>query len=250
MAKRKKIVTAGRWVRAIAYTMPNSTGNETARRQRLRISSAARQRMNLKTSAQKLQAVLNANFGPRDIVVTLNYDDFHRPATKALANRKLQRFLGKLRERRKQAGKTVRYIYVTEQMTAESGHVHHHIVLNAAGQDLSAIKELWSYGTDIEVQYVRDWGLGMEALAQYLTKEPRLCGQPKVGERTWTPSLGLQKPVPESDYLKDGDTIQEPFGAIILKREEKKTAWGDYLYLEYWLPQDGAPDDWEPSRNE
>ena len=67
MAKRKKIVTAGRWVRAAAYTAPNSTGNETARRARLRLSSAARQRMNLRTSAQKLQEVLNCNFGPRDL---------------------------------------------------------------------------------------------------------------------------------------------------------------------------------------
>ena len=248
MAKRKKIVAAGQWVRAVAYTVPNSTGDETARRARLRISSAARQKMNLKTSAQKLQVVLNANFGPRDLHVTLNYDDRHRPETKAAANRKLQRFFAKLRARRKVDGQELRYVYVTEQATAESRHVHHHIILNATGHDLQLIKELWGYGTDVEIQYLRDWGLGLEALAQYLTKEPRICGQPHVGERTWTPSLGLYKPKPETGYLGDGETLQEPFGAIVIKREEKKGEYGGYLYLEYWLPDGGDAENWSPPK--
>ena len=244
------MVTAGRWVRVVAYTAPTTAGDETARRERLRISSAARQKMNLKTSAQKLQATLNASFGPRDLLVTLNYDDLHRPESKAQGNRKLQRFLAKLRARRKKDNRELRYIYVTEKESSKSKHVHHHIIINATGQDIKLIRELWTYGTDIEVQYLREWGLGLEALAQYLTKEPRLCGQSRVGERTWIPSLGLKKPETENTYIKDSETIREPFGAIILKREERRNAFGDYIYLEYWLPDRGEAEGWSPPKTE
>lgn len=251
MKKRKKIIRAGRWVRAVAYTVPNNTGDETARRERLRYSSAARQKMNLKTSAKKLQQVLNCNFGPRDLHVTLNYDDDHRPETKSEGNKKLQRWLARLRAYRRERGQLLTYIYVTEQYTAESQHVHHHLVINAVGNDFAIIRALWPYGTNIEIQYLREWGLGLEALAQYLTKEPRIVGQTKVGARTWTPSLGLKKPdPPETGYLKEDETLQEPFGAIILQREEKKNAFGTFLYLEYWLPEGAEPEDWSPPKVE
>lgn len=238
MAKRKKIVTAGRWVRAAAYTAPNSTGNETARRARLRLSSAARQRMNLRTSAQKLQEVLNCNFGPRDLHVTLNYDDAHRPEEKAEGVKLVRRYLCKLRAYRRARGQPLRYVYTTEKYSSKSRHVHHHLVVNAVGDDFAVLRELWTCGTDVEIQYLRAWGLGLEALAQYLTKEPRTCGKTEVGARTWTPSLGLKRPPPpETGFMKESETLEEPFGAIILKREEKKNAFGSFLYLEYWMPE-------------
>ena len=251
MAKRKKIIRAGHWVRAAAYTVPNSTGSETVRRARLKLSSLDQQRMNLKTSAGKLQQVLNCNFGPRDLHITLNYDDDHRPEQKQNGVKKLQRFLARLREYRKNKGQELRYIYATEQYSSKSGHVHHHLVINAAGGDFEIVRQLWIYGTDVEVQYLREWGLGLEALAQYLTKEPRICGKTKVGTRTWTPSLGLKRPAPpETGYIKESETLQEPYGAIVLKKEEKKNPFGTFLYLEYWLPDTAVEtEDWVPPDN-
>lgn len=252
MAKRKKIIKAGQWHRAIAYTVPNTTGNETARRERLRMSSAARQRMNLTTSARKLQQVLNCNFGPRDLHVTLNYDDDQRPDEKKQGQRKLQRFLSKLRECRQMNGQELHYIYTTEKYSSKSQHVHHHLVINAVGGDFNQIRELWGYGTDVEIQYLREWGLGLEALAQYLTKEPRTCGKSEVGARTWIPSLGLQRPgPPETGFIGDNETIREPFGAIILNREEKTNSFGSYIFLEYWVPNiEVEAEDWAPPPRE
>ena len=109
--------------------------------------------------------------------------------------RRLKSFLGKLRAARKARGQPLRYIYVTEGCYP-GGRLHHHVmVLNSTGEDLGEIRRLWSYGDNVELRRMRfDRDYTWEDLASYLTKEPREWGHPQVGERTWTPSLGLARP--------------------------------------------------------
>lgn len=141
-------------------------------------------KLNARTSFQKLERTLASNFDDGDLFVTLTYDDIHLPDGRDRAVRKVRAFLSKLRAARKARGQPLHYIYVTEGCYP-GGRLHHHLVLNATGDDLEEIRRLWIYGDNVEVQrltFGRDHTY--EDLASYLTKEPREWGHPQTGERT------------------------------------------------------------------
>ena len=78
-----------------------------------------------------------------------------------------------------------------------------------------------------------------EDLASYLTKEPREWGHPQVGERTWTPSLGLCQPKAETERVPDYVTLSPPPGAVTLSREGPvRNGYGEYVWIKYLLPKD------------
>ena len=198
------------------------------------ISTAAQDRVNARKSWQKLEQILAANFGRRDLVLTLTYEDGHLPATRADAVKRVKKLIVQIRAHRRARGQPTRYVYVTEQLSAEGGRLHHHMVLNGTGDDLDVLRSLWVWG-QIEVERLDLWQ-GYEALAKYLTKEPREVGRPEPGARSWSASLGLNKPRTESESVPDTVTIAAPPGAIILDRREEHNEWGDYLYLKYLMP--------------
>lgn len=76
-----------------------------------------------------------------------------------------------------------------------------------------------------------------EALAKYLTKEPRELGKPEVGARNWAASLGLKKPKVESEIVKDNLTVAAPPGAVILSAPPPvRNEFGEFVMLKYYLP--------------
>lgn len=238
MAKRLKIITAGRLVYAVIYTTPTAGDSGRVRAQKQKASTAAREKLNARTSFQKLERTLASNFDDGDLFVTLTYDDSHLPDGRDQAVRKVRAFLSKLRAARKARGQPLRYIYVTEGCYP-GGRLHYHLVLNATGDDLEEIRQLWIYGNNVEVQrltFGRDHTY--EDLASYLTKEPREWGHPQTGERTWTPSLGLARPEPETESVPDYVTLTAPPEALILQCEGPiRNGYGEYAWLKYLLPK-------------
>ena len=234
MAKRLKTITAGRLVCGVCYTAATSRDNETERTAKRRMSTEAQERINLRRAWQKLELLLAANFGPGDLHVVLTYDDSHLPENRQAAVRLLRKLLGHLRRHRKARGQPLKYIYVTEQLSAEGGRLHHHLILNGTGEDIEVLRSLWPHG-QVELERLDTWQ-GYEALAKYLTKEPREAGRTKAGARAWTPSVGLAKPKVVSEAVPDNVTIAAPAGAVILDRREAHNEYGEYLYLKYLLP--------------
>ena len=238
VSKTLKQVRAGRLVCAVVYTTPTAVDTPRVRAQKQRASSAARERLNARTSFQKLERTLAANFDDGDLYVTLTYDDKHLPDSRDKAVRKIRAFLAKLRSARRERGQPLRYIYVTEGCRP-GGRLHHHLVLNSTGEDLSEIKTLWSYGDNIELRrlnFHRDYTY--EDLASYLTKEPREWGHPQVGERTWTPSLGLIKPEQMTETVPDYVTLTAPPEAVVIQTEGPvKNGYGEYTWIKYLLPR-------------
>lgn len=232
MAKRKKIIRAGRLVLGIIYTaqLPNDPGHVRAAKSKT--STAARQRMNMKTSCRKLELLLATNFSTADIVVTLTYRDGDLPKDKAEAVRHVRWFVRKLREARGLEGQTLRYIYVTEHTHSE-GRWHHHMVLNGTGRDIEVIRSLWKWGDDIELEQLDMYGY--EGLAQYLTKEPRE-GRKVVGERMWSQSKGLKRPEIETGWAKDHETLVPPPGVVVLANETQQNEFGSYACIKYLIP--------------
>ena len=240
MSKVIKQVRAGRLVCAVVYTTPTAGDSPRARAQKQKASTAARERLNARTSFQKLERTLAANFDDGDLYVTLTYDDKHLPDTRDKAVRKIRCFLSKLRAARKIRGEPLHYIYVTEGCYPGPGsRLHHHLVLNSTGADLEEIRTLWIYGGNVEVRRLEfHQGYTYEDLASYLTKEPREWGHPQVGERTWTPSLGLSRPEPETETVQDYMTLTAPPEAVVLQNEGPiRNGYGEYAWIKYLLPR-------------
>lgn len=232
MAKRRKVIRAGRMVCAVVYSVPHVSDKPAARAAKTKCSTKARQLMNMKYAWQKLELELAANFGRQDLVVTLTYDDAHLPADRESAVCKIKKFWVQLRKARRLAGQTLQYIYVTEGKHGDK-RLHHHAVINGTGADLEVLQSLWKHGT-VEIKPV-DVSAGYEALAKYLTKEPREHGTLN-GLRSWTPSRNLTKPKTESSFVPDDLTLCVPPGAVVLDSDGKVNQWGEFKYIKYLLP--------------
>ncbi len=231
--KRRTIITAGRLVYGVCYTaaLPRDEGQQRAAK--LKASSAARQRINLKHSWQKLEVVMAANFSYSDLFLTLTYDDMHLPPSTRASATIIKKFLTQLRADRRQHGDDLKYIYVTESKH-DAGRIHHHVVINGTGADYELIRALWVHGSGVDIQPIDVYGYA--ELARYMTKEAREAGSPN-GARTWVPSMGLIHPKAESDWVDDNLTLVAPPGAIILESEAPTiNAFGSYTYIKYLLP--------------
>lgn len=239
MAKRKKTITAGRIVKTILYTAPEPRDGERARAEKSRMTTTAQKAMNDKSARGRLEMLMAANFTRRDLFVTLTYRPEDLPAKRAVAVKRIRKFLKDLRKHRTVRGQELRYIYTTEEKHGEA-RLHHHLVINATEQDIEVIRSLWPYGDVIDVEQVDEDDFA--ALAMYITKES-VEGRP-VGAQMWTRSRNLKQPTIESCYVPDDTTLAVPPGCDTLEREEKVTEYGSYSYIKYRLP---PPKTWQMS---
>lgn len=231
---------AGDMVSVVSYAMASRSDPPAVRAAKAKISSEARQKLNRKASWQKLEALLHCNFSRRDLFVTLTYRDGDLPGTREGAQRALNRFLDQLRQARAVRGQALRYVKATERLRDDGteGRWHHHLVINATGNDYEELRSLWArWGDNVDIE-----ALGrprnFTARAQYLCKE---C-QPN-GARTWSCSQGLKRPVRTRKLV---DAILRPFappGAEVLEQFAKENAWGSFVYFKYILPDRAPPDD-------
>ena len=257
MARAIKHIKAGLLHLEIIGTVPEQlTGRRRAGR--CRPTCEAQQFYNDKCSWRELELHLAANFGRRDMVLTLTYDDAHLPADKQAAAKCFQAFVRKWRAARKRRGQELRYIYVTEGWHGKSddgrfgddGNLedrrlhHHHAAVNGIGPgDLEEIQSLWQGGgyiriEPVDVHYYRE-------LAKYLTKEAREFGRPNPGENTWHPSRNLKEP--EVEYIEipsDSVTLSVPPGAVDYVQFSEKNPFGfsDCIGARYLLfPSEPPP---------
>jgi len=228
MAKRKKTITAGNIVKTILYTAPEPRDGERARAEKSRMTSAAQKAMNDKSARARLEMLLAENFTGRDLFVTLTYRDSALPSRRAGAVTLVRRFLRDLRKHRTARGQELRYVYTTEEKHG-AARLHHHLVINATGQDIETIRSLWLYGDVVDVEQIDENDYA--ALAVYITKES-VEGRP-VGAQMWTRSRNLRQPVVEICYVPDDTALSVPVGCHILEKEERATEYGSYCYVKY-----------------
>ena len=77
MSKILRKIQSGRLVYAVVYTAPVAGDSPRQRTQKRQASTAAREKLNARTSFQKLERTLAANFDDGDLFLTLTYDDKH-----------------------------------------------------------------------------------------------------------------------------------------------------------------------------
>lgn len=220
---------------AVQYTAIHS-GSQTHRREaRTQISSPARESLNAKMSWQKLMLVLAANFKRTDLVVTLGYRDRNLPRNREDADKKLGNLIRALRAYRRQLGQELIYVRVTEGYHSD-GRLHHHLIINATGQDYDIIRQLWSKNGD-NIDFEAFGPDGPERWGKYLTKEPREKGRRYVGDRTWRTSIHMKKPDVISVWVDDGDDLTPPPDAYVSDKAEVNNCYGHFCYMLAVLPQ-------------
>lgn len=229
MAKYKKIIVAGPLVIEAVYPAPHPRDSTGARAGKKALSSEAQRRMNLKYAHQKLELEIAANFGVGDLYATFTYDDAHLPSSRKAASGRMQAFWRKLRAARKARGQELRYIYVTEHKHGD-GRWHHHVLINATGDDYAIIRELWGQG-NIEFKQLRvDRDKNYETLARYLCKEQR----EKVGQRLWSSSRNLNKPEKECFRVPNDTPLTPPrTAAVLTDTGDVRTEYGHFRYIKY-----------------
>lgn len=190
--------------------------------------------MNDRTSANKFRRLIAANFKPSDYVVTLTYNDEALPATPELArDKKLKPYIGRLRQYVKSASEDpLKYMYVTEGLHGDQRLHHHIIVPNIAGAK-AVMKKCWPHG---HVNFETISSRGYEVWASYLTKEPRKTGRRHVGDRAWTPSIGLKKPEVVTYDVLDDYRYEPPLGVVITHNEDVQTEWFRCQFISYFKP--------------
>lgn len=233
--ERRKIIVAGSLWMAVQYTAIHGQNQSTRREVRSQISSPARESLNAKTSWQRLMLVLAANFKSTDLVVTFTYRDANLPINREKADRRLDYLIRNLRSYRKARGQPLVYVRITEGYHS-GGRLHHHLIINATGQDYSVLAKLWSRdGDNVDFE---PFGIdGAERWARYLTKEPRKKGRRYVGDRTWRTSRNVKKPTIYYDYVSDTSDLTPPPGAFVLEREVKENTFGRFCHMMARLPE-------------
>lgn len=236
MAKeRRKIIQAGTLWMAVQYTAIRG-GNQTARREaKAQISSPARESLNAKLSWQKLMLILAANFSKTDLVVGLDYRDANLPKRREDADKRLSNFIRALRTHRRARDQELIYVRVTEGYHS-GGRLHHHLIINATGQDYDIIRQLWSKNADT-VDFEAFGSDGAERWGKYLTKEPREKGRRYVGDRTWRASIHMKKPGVTTEFVDRDDELQPPAGAFVIDKTECENCYGRFCHMMAMLPE-------------
>lgn len=231
MAKFKKIIVAGPLVVETVYPAPNPRDSLGVRQGKKSLSSEAQKRMNLKYAYQKLELEIAANFGVGDLYATLTYDNAHLPSSRKKANARMSAFWKRLRAARRAKGEELRYIYVTEHKHGD-GRWHHHVLLNATGDDYALIRKLWGQGGVEFKQLQIDRDKNYETLARYLCKEQR----DKVGLRLWSGSRNLNKPEKECFRVPNNTPLTPPpsdKATLLVDTGDVTTAYGHFRYIKY-----------------
>lgn len=232
MAKIFRKEVAGNLVRACCFTMPLPRDTALERAEKQKMTSAARARMNVKTSWEKCRLTAAANFGAGDLFVSLTYDESSLPAHREEATSKMAGFLRQLRAAYKRAdAQELKYLYVTEHKHGE-GRWHHHAFISGNSRAGELIRSLWTYGL-VDIKPVDP--LQLVDLAKYFCKES-VDERRKVGKRLWTPSKNLSKPKIERQYVSDDFTLTVPPGGYLIENPSSRNNYGEFSYLEYWQP--------------
>ena len=236
MAKeRRKIIQAGSLWMAVQYTAIRGNTQSSCREAKAQISSPARESLNAKLSWQKLMLTLAANYKKTDLVVGLDYREAALPKRREDADKRLSNFIRALRAHRRQRGQDLVYVRVTEGYHS-GGRLHHHLIINATGDDYEIIKQLWSKNADtVDFEL---FGLdGAERWGKYLTKEPREKGRRYVGDRTWRSSIGMKRPTVTCEYVDSRDRLEAPMGAFITDSTTCENCYGRFAHIMAILPE-------------
>nr|WP_326185403.1 hypothetical protein [uncultured Oscillibacter sp.] len=244
------------------FWIPGVRSDRQTRREK---SEIRKQEQNEYSAVKQMARLINANYGPGDLLLGLDYSeegmarllawaesqgadletadeaermDFIRSA----AEREMRLLLRRVKRELDKTGTALRYIAITSDMdgdTGESVRIHHHLVVPAEVRD--AFVEKWQGMGGV------DWELlsGQEdytPIAEYLVKQVRRVPDAKK----YVSSRNLVRPQPKDRVALTDAELRVPKGGKLLHRNEFQP--GRAQYIRYVLPEDRRPPRPSPGR--
>ena len=207
------------------------------RGRRIQKCTPRKQDVNEHTAEKRLARILNCNFLPGDVLLTLSYAEDAVPDSREQAEADLTAFLRRMKyQTAKAGGKLDAYVAVTSDMDGSTGEVkrvHHHVVLKA-----SAIRMenglLYAGKADL----VRLWGKGgayirtlhdqpdLTPVAAYLMRQVR-----RIPDKSkYKAARGMKKPVIVDEEIVSGTReLRAPKGARVLYKAAYEPGRPQYI---------------------
>ncbi len=198
---RKQVIRAGKTVE-VMYTYPTKFGDKLTRSRFQNPTAEAMKVYNEQLSVDKLTRVLNTNFIPEDYWMTLTYEKHNRPKSYDEAQKKLTKFIPKLKRLFDSYKIELKYVKCTA--FGERGGVHHHLVI-PQGVPQREISKLWKEHTHAGINarppsFVALYSSGeYSSIAAYIIKQKQTLEECEIRRiRKWQGSQNLKKPKVES----------------------------------------------------
>jgi hypothetical protein len=183
--------------------------------------------INERNAETTLRRLVNHNFKPGDVHLTLTYEKDQRPSPEE-SKKELASFLRKARTLYKRGGEKLKYITVTEY---KNKAIHHHLIVNIVnGVSTKELNKMWGKGRP-KFTYLDESGQ-YAALAHYLIKETRKTYAEAGGAsgRRWNPSKTLKKPKTKIEIVKAKEWRKEPkpLKGYILETDSIREGYHDF----------------------
>lgn len=189
-------IRSGKVLEIFRYFSLRPPGKNIPRGKNRQKTGAAQLVRNYVNAKKTLVRLVNTNFGPGDLYITLTYEG-PQPSSQQI-KRDLAKYTRRLREWGKKHGVVIKWIAVTEYR--ESARPHHHMIISGIPGDVARM--LWQTEPDPRRRGKRrpwkghgrapndtlDHSCDYEFLARYIAKED------KPGAHRWTASRNLTPP--------------------------------------------------------
>jgi len=228
-------------------------GARPGRSSRREKTELRKQEQNEYSAVKRLARILNANFGPGDLLLGLDYSedavarlreyaesqgaDMERAEEaeraeylRRAAERELRLVLRRVKRELEKTGVELRYVAVTSDMDGDTGEavrLHHHLIVPAQAR----------------AAFLKRWGLGgvswspLSAQPDYLPVAEYLLRQVRRAPdgKKYISSRNLIRPLPRDRVALTDAELRVPRGGKLLQRSEYRP--GKPQYIRYVLPE-------------
>ena len=227
MGYRRSVVLAGDRMECEIYPVFGREDEQKARAAKKNITQMKQKRLNDERARRRLILLADANFGEKDIHLTLTY----RTAPNLEQCRKdLRNFLLRVKRYREKLGMDpLKYIYTIEGKRETSqgagvNRIHIHLLMNG-GVSRERLEEMWEMGY-ANADRLQPTERGLEEIASYIIKEARN----KDGARKWSASRNLVQPKRRTTDAKTPKRIVKLIAHDIRNEAKEQT---EKLYPKY-----------------
>lgn len=184
-----KTEKAGDTLVLTVYPILGRSDRAKAEAARKAMSRERQTRYNRERARRRLALLMDANFGRKDLHVTLTYRG--TPPDYEQARKDVRNYLRAVKRMREKAGlPEMKYIYVLEEEggDGEKRRIHVHLMMTG-GISREALEEKWGRGYANCDRLQPEEGNGLMELARYFTKLEQ-----EKHRRAWSASKNLRKP--------------------------------------------------------
>ena len=227
---REKVMVCGDWIWGEVHPTWRPAGK---RRGKFRETSETMQRLNDRRAELRLVTTAHANFGKNDLALHLSYAEDMLPEDEDGFERDIRNFVAKLRRIYRKAGIELKYIVV--RGWSGKGRPHLHLILTG-GIERDRIEGCWGKGR-ANCDRLEFNETGIADLTAYIGGQ-RKRGKAdedhirRKGERRWSGSRNLEKPVEKSNVTRYSKAAMEE----IADSSNPHALFAD-RYQGYWLAE-------------